>query len=52
MKPDKIEFLRERLYHSADRKKGLLCSKEVYKISKRLDAIIAKYMHSQLKHII
>jgi hypothetical protein len=46
---EKIECLRNNLYQQVNGQRELLCSKEVYEVSKRLDKLIAKQMYAQYK---
>lgn len=46
---EQIEFLRYDLYKQVNNRREMLCSKEVYEISKRLDQLIIKHMSSQSK---
>lgn len=46
---EKIEYLRRHLYQRVNGQRELLYSKEVYEVSKRLDKLIAKEMHSQFR---
>ncbi len=45
---EKIESLRRYLCKRVNGQRELLCSKEVYEVSKRLDKLIVKQMSSQL----
>jgi len=46
---ERIEYLRHNLYQQVNGQREMLCSKEVYEVSKRLDKLIVKQMYSQYK---